>query len=98
MEKRVISTQAQEEDQLMETSLRPQRLEEYIGQEKVKKMLKVYIEAARQRGESLDHVLLYGPPGLGKKGGYPSGPGSGHRHYSPWPRGAEDRSARKLPL
>ena len=50
MEKRVISTQAQEEDQLMETSLRPQRLEEYIGQEKVKKMLKVYIEAARQRG------------------------------------------------
>ena len=66
MEKRVISTQAQEEDQLMETSLRPQRLEEYIGQEKVKKMLKVYIEAARQRGESLDHVLLYGPPGLGK--------------------------------
>ena len=66
MEKRVISTQAQEEDQLIETSLRPQKLEEYIGQEKVKKMLKVYIEAAKQRGESLDHVLLYGPPGLGK--------------------------------
>ena len=66
MEKRMISTQAQEEDRLIETSLRPQRLEEYIGQEKVKRMLKVYIEAARQRGESLDHVLLYGPPGLGK--------------------------------
>ena len=66
MEKRVISTQAQEEDHLIETSLRPQKLEEYIGQEKVKKMLKVYIEAAKQRMEPLDHVLLYGPPGLGK--------------------------------
>ncbi len=66
MEKRVISTQIQEEDLKIETSLRPQRLEEYIGQEKAKKMLKVYIEAAKQRGESLDHVLFYGPPGLGK--------------------------------
>ncbi len=66
MEKRVISTQIQEEDQKIETSLRPQRLEEYIGQEKAKKTLKVYIEAARQRGEALDHVLFYGPPGLGK--------------------------------
>ena len=61
MEKRVISTQIQEEDQKIETSLRPQHLEEYIGQEKAKKTLKVYIEAAKQRGESLDHVLFYGP-------------------------------------
>ncbi len=66
MEKRVISTQIQEEDLKIETSLRPQRLEEYIGQEKAKKMLRVYIEAAKQRGEPLDHVLFYGPPGLGK--------------------------------
>lgn len=66
MEKRVISTQIQEEDLKIETSLRPQRLEEYIGQEKAKKTLKVYIEAAKQRGEALDHVLFYGPPGLGK--------------------------------
>ncbi len=66
MEKRVISTQIQEEDQKIETSLRPQRLEEYIGQKKAKKTLKVYIEAAKQRGEALDHVLFYGPPGLGK--------------------------------
>lgn len=66
MEKRVISTQAQEEDIKIETSLRPQSLKEYIGQEKAKKMLKVYIEAAKQRKESLDHVLFYGPPGLGK--------------------------------
>lgn len=66
MEKRVISTQIQEEDLKIETSLRPQTLEEYIGQEKAKKTLKIYIEAAKQRGESLDHVLFYGPPGLGK--------------------------------
>ena len=66
MDKRVISTQIQEEDQKIETSLRPQRLEEYMGQEKAKKTLKVYIEAAKQRGEALDHVLFYGPPGLGK--------------------------------
>lgn len=66
MEKRVISTQLQEEDSKIETSLRPQALSEYIGQEKIKENLKVYIEAARQRKESLDHVLFYGPPGLGK--------------------------------
>ena len=66
MEKRVISTQIQEEDLKIETSLRPRRLEEYIGQEKAKKTLKIYIEAARGRKESLDHVLFYGPPGLGK--------------------------------
>lgn len=66
MKKRVISTQIQEEDIKIEKSLRPQILDEYIGQEKIKDNLKVYIEAAKQRGESLDHVLLYGPPGLGK--------------------------------
>ena len=66
MEKRVISTQVQEEDIKIEKSLRPQTLEEYIGQEKAKENLKVYIEAAKNRRESLDHVLFYGPPGLGK--------------------------------
>ena len=66
MEKRVISTQIQEEDLKIEKSLRPQTLSEYIGQEKAKENLKVYIEAAKNRGESLDNVLFYGPPGLGK--------------------------------
>jgi len=66
MEKRVISTQIQEEDFVVEKSLRPQTLDEYIGQEKAKKNLKVYIEAAKQRKEALDHVLFFGPPGLGK--------------------------------
>lgn len=66
MERRVISTQVQEEDLKIEKSLRPQFLSEYIGQEKAKQNLKVYIEAAKQRGEPLDHVLFYGPPGLGK--------------------------------
>ncbi|MGN0482141.1 MAG: Holliday junction branch migration DNA helicase RuvB [Lachnospiraceae bacterium] len=66
MKKRIISTQIQEEDAALETSLRPQKLEEYVGQEKVKTNLKVYIEAAKKRNESLDHVLFYGPPGLGK--------------------------------
>lgn len=66
MEKRVISTQIQEEDIKVEKNLRPLTLEEYIGQKKAKENLKVYIEAAKQRQESLDHVLFYGPPGLGK--------------------------------
>ena len=66
MEKRIISTQVQEEDVTIEKSLRPQTLDEYIGQEKAKNNLKIYIEAAKQRKESLDHVLFYGPPGLGK--------------------------------
>ena len=66
MEKRVISTQIQEEDQAVEKSLRPQTLDEYIGQEKAKQNLKIYIEAAKQRKEALDHVLFFGPPGLGK--------------------------------
>ena len=66
MDKRVITTEAMEEDLRLEGSLRPQSLSEYIGQEKTKKTLKIYIEAARQRGDALDHVLFYGPPGLGK--------------------------------
>ena len=66
MERRIIATQVQEEDNSLENSLRPQHLDEYIGQEKAKKILQVYIEAARKRGEPLDHVLFYGPPGLGK--------------------------------
>jgi len=66
MEKRVISTQIQEEDVAVEKNLRPQTLDEYIGQEKAKQNLRVYIEAAKQRGEALDHVLFFGPPGLGK--------------------------------
>ena len=53
-------------EEKLETTLRPQLLNEYIGQDKVKESMKVYIEAAKQRNESLDHVLLYGPPGLGK--------------------------------
>lgn len=66
MEKRVISTQVQEEDLKIEKSLRPQTLDDYIGQQKAKENLKIYIEAAKARSESLDHVLFYGPPGLGK--------------------------------
>lgn len=66
MERRVISTKMQEEDIKIESSLRPQTLVDYIGQEKIKDNLSVYIEAARQRGEALDHVLFFGPPGLGK--------------------------------
>ncbi len=66
MEKRVISTKIQEEDIKIEKTLRPQTLDDYVGQEKIKNNLKVYIEAAKQRREALDHVLFYGPPGLGK--------------------------------
>jgi Holliday junction DNA helicase RuvB len=66
MNKRVISTDILEEDYKIENSLRPKLLTDYIGQTKAKENLKVYIEAAKARGESLDHVLLYGPPGLGK--------------------------------
>lgn len=54
------------EEESMEKSLRPKVLKEYIGQSKVKESMKIYIEAAKKRGEPLDHVLLYGPPGLGK--------------------------------
>lgn len=66
MAKRMITTEFTQEDEKIETGLRPQYLKDYIGQKKVKDNLKVYIEAAKQRQESLDHVLLYGPPGLGK--------------------------------
>lgn len=66
MEERVVSAEATTEDDAMERSLRPQTLSQYIGQEKIKANLNVFIEAAKQRSEPLDHVLLYGPPGLGK--------------------------------
>ena len=66
MAKRLITTELMEEDKRIEGSLRPQLLSEYIGQEKAKANLKIYIEAAKARGESLDHVLFFGPPGLGK--------------------------------
>lgn len=66
MKRRIVTTEMAEEDRAAEGSLRPQRLYEYIGQEKTKHNLQVYIEAAKARGEALDHVLFYGPPGLGK--------------------------------
>ena len=66
MARRIITTDATEEDIKIEYTLRPQLLKDYIGQEKAKETLKIYIEAAKGRGESLDHVLFYGPPGLGK--------------------------------
>ncbi|MBR2275545.1 MAG: Holliday junction branch migration DNA helicase RuvB [Lachnospiraceae bacterium] len=66
MAKRTIETSITEEDIKIEGSLRPQQLSEYIGQDKIKENLKVYIEAAKQREDPLDHVLFYGPPGLGK--------------------------------
>lgn len=65
-ENRVVAPEYSKEDAEVENPLRPRRLSEYIGQEKVKENLSVFIEAAKQRKESLDHVLLYGPPGLGK--------------------------------
>ncbi len=65
-ENRIMNTSYTREDGGIDNSLRPKSLNDYIGQEKVKENLKVYIEAAKMRGESLDHVLLYGPPGLGK--------------------------------
>ena len=66
MERRIITTDVMEEDLRTEGSLRPHFLRDYIGQEKAKSNLKIYIEAAKQRGDALDHVLFYGPPGLGK--------------------------------
>ncbi|MDY6287193.1 MAG: Holliday junction branch migration DNA helicase RuvB [Bilifractor sp.] len=66
MEKRIIQTEVTKEDEPVEKSLRPRTLDEYIGQERAKNNLRVYIEAAKQRGDVLDHVLFYGPPGLGK--------------------------------
>ena len=66
MKKRIMTAEAAVEDSRMETSLRPLSLNEYIGQEKAKEHLRIYIDAAKARGEALDHVLFYGPPGLGK--------------------------------
>lgn len=66
MEERIISSEAGDQDVSFEQSLRPQTLRQYIGQDKVKANLEVFIEAAKMRRETLDHVLLYGPPGLGK--------------------------------
>ena len=66
MERRIITTEVSREEEKFEQNLRPQHLRDYIGQEKIKATIGVYIEAARSRGEALDHVLLYGPPGLGK--------------------------------
>lgn len=66
MAKRMIETDLQEEDRKIEGTLRPQKLKDYIGQSKIKDSLQIYIQAARQRNDALDHVLFYGPPGLGK--------------------------------
>lgn len=66
MDKRIITTAFRAEDAEAEPKLRPQSLESYIGQDKVKENMRIYIKAAKDRGETLDHVLLYGPPGLGK--------------------------------
>ena len=67
MGKRIITTENLEEDIRIENNLRPQMLCDYIGQEKAKETLKIYIEAAKSRSESLDHVLFYGPRGWGKR-------------------------------
>ena len=66
MAKRIIQTEAASEDVVIEKGLRPSSLDQYVGQEKAKNNLKIFIEAAKSRNEPLDHVLFYGPPGLGK--------------------------------
>ncbi len=66
MERKIINTEVRPEEEKLEQSLRPRLLRDYIGQEKIKSTLKIYIDAAKAREESLDHVLFYGPPGLGK--------------------------------
>ena len=66
MARRMIETDLQEEDRKIEGTLRPQKLKDYIGQSKIKASLQIYIQAAKQRNDALDHVLFYGPPGLGK--------------------------------
>src|ERR1700752_2292017 len=65
-EARVLASSATREDEVAEASIRPKKLDEYLGQETVREQLKIYIQAARQRQEALDHVLIFGPPGLGK--------------------------------
>jgi len=66
MEERVLSGQSNNEERRMESSLRPLSLDEYVGQHQIKENLKIYIQAAKKRGDVLDHVIFYGPPGLGK--------------------------------
>ena len=66
MANRVVSPELKEEEIALDVSLRPRRLAEFIGQDRIKENLRIFIEAAKARGEALDHVLLYGPPGLGK--------------------------------
>src|SRR5690625_5044047 len=66
MDDRIVTGDIQPEDEMDELSLRPQMLSQYIGQNKVKENLRIFIEAAKMRNEALDHVLLFGPPGLGK--------------------------------
>jgi Cdc6-like AAA superfamily ATPase len=66
MTDRPISPTATREDDAIEASIRPRKLDEYLGQQAVREQLKIYIEAARRRSEALDHVLIFGPPGLGK--------------------------------
>lgn len=66
MDERIITTREMEDDGILDNSIRPETIDEYIGQKDVKENIKVFVEAAKKRGESLDHVLLYGPPGLGK--------------------------------
>src|SRR3546814_7918537 len=63
---RIIAADATREDEAIEASIRPKRLDEYLGQQPVREQLSIYIEAAKRRAESLDHVLIFGPPGLGK--------------------------------
>ena len=65
-EDRIIAPGATREDDAVEASIRPRRLDEYLGQQPVREQMQIYIEAAKGRGEALDHVLIFGPPGLGK--------------------------------
>ena len=65
-EDRIIGAGATHEDEALEASIRPRSLDEYLGQQPVREQMQIYIEAARRRGEALDHVLIFGPPGLGK--------------------------------
>ncbi|HVR81241.1 MAG TPA: AAA family ATPase, partial [Luteimonas sp.] len=65
-DERIIAAGANREDEVVEASIRPKRLDEYLGQQPVREQMQIYIEAAKGRGEALDHVLIFGPPGLGK--------------------------------
>ena len=65
-QERLLSAEASQADELLDETIRPRNLDEYVGQDSLKENLRIYIKAALQRNESLDHVLLYGPPGLGK--------------------------------